>query len=588
MEDRSVIIIGTGPAGLAAAYESLQNGICPIILEKTGLVGGISRTETYKDYHFDIGGHRFLTQVDAINDLWQNMLGMDFLKVSRMSRIYYQGRFFNYPLNIGNALFNLGIVESLLIGLSYIKAQLFPHAREETFEQWVSNRFGYRLYNTFFKSYTEKVWGTPCHEIRADWAAQRIKGLSLVKALSNALFGNQNVKTLVEEFSYPLYGPGMMWQQFQHAIETGGARVRLNSEAVRLNHTHGRIESVVASTNGKTTEFPARHVISSIPITRLVNILNPGPPEEIIEASRNLSYRDFIIVILIIEKKDLFADQWIYIHSPHVKVGRIQNFKNWSAAMVPDPQKTSVGMEYFCNKGDILWEMTDAQLADLASGELSRIGLAEIEDVADSYIVRQPYAYPVYDQEYDKNLMVIRKYLERIDGLQTIGRNGMHRYNNMDHSMLTGILAAKNTLGENHDLWEVNDEENYLEEDKQGKTARFDPEIIIAQTFAKLDKLAFATALGAVSGLMMFLATLWLVVKGGKIVGPNLQLLSQYFFGYTVTVKGALLAFGYSFVWGFLFGWLFAFFRNFIMAFYIFWVKKKSELSSIKDFFDYI
>jgi protoporphyrinogen oxidase len=588
MQDISVVIIGAGPAGLTAAYELIQNGMRPIVLEKTGFVGGISRTETYKDYYFDIGGHRFFSKFDAINALWEKMLGKDFLNVNRMSRIYYQDRFYNYPLNIANALINLGIAESVRIGVSYIKAQLFPHKPEETFEQWVSNRFGDRLYRIFFKSYTEKVWGIPCHEIRADWAAQRIQGLSLMKALSNALLKNQNAKTLIEEFNYPVFGPGMMWQRFQKYVEDNGGRVRLNCRAVGLKHRNGKIKSVVVDENDQTSEYAADHVISSIPITLLVNILNPKAPVDVLDASTALSHRSFLIVILIIDKKDLFPDQWIYIHSPEVKVGRIQNFKNWSPAMTPDPEKTSVGMEYFCNAGDELWTLSDQELTRIASRELSLLGLSEVDDVCDSYVVRQPGAYPVYDRHYAENLDVIRQHVNGFNNLQTIGRNGMHRYNNMDHSMLTGILSVKNIMGENHDLWRVNDEDEYLEEIQDKKSLAPVPDQIIAETFGRIDKSAFGIATGCISGLAVFLATLWLVFKGGPIVGPRLELLGQYFFGYTVSIEGAFWGFCHGFLWGFLFGGLFAYLRNFAMAIYILWVKRKSEILSFKDFFDHI
>jgi protoporphyrinogen oxidase len=588
MRQESVVIIGAGPAGLTAAHECIKQGMRPIVLEKADKVGGIARTETYKGYHFDIGGHRFLSRINKINRLWQEMLGEDFLKVSRMSRIYYEGRFFNYPLDFFNASFNLGLTESLLILLSYFRAQFWPHPEEETFEQWVSNRFGRRLYQTFFQTYTEKVWGIPCHKIRADWAAQRIKGLSLVVAVSNALLGVQQAKSLVGEFYYPRKGPGMMWERFRDAIEAGGGQVRRNWEAINLKHENGRVASVTCIQGKKTEEIPVGHLVSSIPVSRLVAMLEPKVSDKALEAARRLSYRAFIIVVLIVDKEDLFPDQWIYVHSPEVRVGRIQNFKNWSATMVPDPKKTSVGMEYFCNEGDRIWTMSDEKLIDLAARELSEVGLAKTRDVIDGVVVRQPKAYPIYDHEYEGQMTVIRNSLKTIENLQTIGRNGMHRYNNMDHSMQTGILAVENIMGAEHNLWEVNEEERYLEEDKQAKVGRVVSEKVLARAFARMDKLAFATAVGSVSGLLFFIATIWLIIKGGHVVGPNLRLLGQYFVGYTVTVKGAFVALGYSFVWGFLFGWLLAYLRNLCLGLYIYQVKKEAELLSLKDFFDHL
>jgi len=585
MSDKPVVIIGAGPGGLAAAYELSKEGIQPIVIEKANTAGGISRTETYKEYYFDMGGHRFFTKMERINRIWHEMLGDEFLKVSRISRIYYKGRFYDYPLRMFKTFFNLGPLESLLILLSYFKAQLLPYTEEVNFEQWVTNRFGRRLFRTFFQTYTEKVWGIPCHQIKSDWAAQRIKGLSLIVAVSNALLGTQNAKSLINTFNYPLKGPGMMWQRFSETIEAEGGQVRLNSEVVRLRHDKGRIVSVSCHKDDETEEILNGHVISSIPISQVVTLLEPKAPDKVLEAAQNLSYRAFIIVVLILNKKNLFPDQWIYIHSPEVKVGRIQNFKNWSAAMVPDSQKTSIGMEYFCNVGDDIWTKPDTELTDMAAQELSEIGLAEIDDITDRVVVRQPYAYPVYDQDYEKHLKVIRNYLRNFDDFQTIGRNGMHRYNNMDHSMQTGIKAAQNVMGANHDLWRINDEDDYHEVAKKREPWRNLTEKALILTFARMDKLAFATAIGSVSGLLFFIATIWLIIKDGRVIGPFLQLLSQYFIGYTVTVKGAFIALCYSFVWGFLFGWLFAYIRNLMFAFYIYWVKKKSDILTFKDFF---
>ncbi len=470
-----------------------------------------------------------------------------------------------------------------MISLSYLRAQLWKHPREETFAQWVSNRFGERLYRTFFKTYTEKVWGIPCDEILARWAAQRIQGLSLATAVANALFGVRNAKSLIEAFDYPRKGPGMMWDRFQMEIEALGGQLRLRSEVTRLGLDKGRIFCAVSLENGGQREFPVRELISSVPISTLVAMLEPKPPEDVCEAARNLSYRAFVIVVLIVNKRQVFQDQWIYVHAPEVKVGRIQNFKNWSAAMVPDPGKTSLGMEYFCDEGDEVWRMPDEDLRGLATSELEILGLAHADDVLDSCVVRQPKAYPVYNHGYEKHLERIRTFLGTIENLQTIGRNGMHRYNNMDHSMITGMLAAENVQGMRHDLWSVNEEEVYLEEREAVKSW----EGILAPAFARMDKLAFAIAVGTASGLLIFLATLWLVVKGGAVTGPNLELLEQYFIGYTVTTQGAFLAFGYAFAWGFLFGWLFAYLRNLILAVYLYMAKKKAEMLTLRDFFEH-
>lgn len=588
MNDEPVIIIGAGPAGLSAAYELAQRGISIRILERSDTVGGIARTERYRDYYFDIGGHRFFSKIERINRLWQEMMGDAFIKVPRLSRIYYNGKFFQYPLSISNTVRNLGISESILILISYLASQLKPHPVEETFEQWVSNRFGTRLYQTFFKTYTEKVWGIPCSTIRADWAAQRIKGLSLLSAVTNAVFGTQKTKSLINEFDYPPLGPGMMWQRFRERIEAARGDVRLNSDVVRISFSGKSIQSITVRQDGSLREMPVGRLISSIPLNRLALLMEPAVPDCVHEAAEGLSYRAFLIVVLIINREHLFPDQWIYIHSPLVRVGRIQNFRNWSAAMVPDPGTTSIGMEYFCDEGDDFWRTPDEDLVVLAARELEALGLANSGDVVEGLVVRQPNAYPVYDQDYRKHLEVMRGFFGEFDNLQTIGRSGMHRYNNMDHSMLTGLLAAENCAGASHNLWEINEEEEYLEEQKKAAGAAAVFEQILGQTFSRMDKLAFAVATGTAAGLALFLATAWLVVKGGTVVGPHLRLLAQYFPGYTVTFHGSFVAFSYSFFWGFLGGWLFAYLRNFFLALYLYRIRTKAEIMTLRQFFDYL
>jgi protoporphyrinogen oxidase len=458
------IVIGAGPAGLTAAYELARNGVRPIVLEKSDKVGGLARTESRNGYRFDIGGHRFYSKVPEIEELWRQMLKDSFLKVPRLSRIYYRKRFFNYPLNFINTLANMGIYESFAVLLSYFKARVFPHSDESNFEQWVINRFGERLYRSFFKTYTEKVWGMACDKIQADWAAQRIKGLSLMTAVLNCLFGARKVKTLIDEFRYPSQGPGMMWQRFRQTIEEYGGTVHLNSEIVGIKLRNGKLMSVAARIDGKSVEMHGSHFISSMPITELVYRLDPPPPAEVLNAASKLLYRDFLIVVLVIDKKAVFPDNWLYIHEPDVKVGRIQNFKNWSREMVPDENKTCLGMEYFCNQDDELWKTADYELVRLAGSELARIGLVKEEEIIDGTVLRQPKAYPVYNLGYRECLLEIQDYLKSIDNLQTIGRNGMHRYNNQDHSMLTGLLAARNVMGENHNIWNVNTERSYQED----------------------------------------------------------------------------------------------------------------------------
>jgi len=463
-----VVIMGGGPAGLTAGYELLKQGVKSIVFEQADRVGGISRTETYKDYRFDIGGHRFFTKIEQVQDFWKEVLGDQFIKVPRLSRIYYQGKFYNYPLSLFNTLTNLGILPSFFILVSYLKAKLkakINYQEPETFEEWVSDRFGRRLYRTFFKTYTEKVWGIPCNKIRADWAAQRIQGMSLKRAVINALFGSQNAKSLIKEFDYPILGPGMMWESCQDKLNSQGSPVHLHTSVTKVQRNGTQIESITVQQGDETYDITGDHFVSTMPVTVLLNRLDPPPPAHVLEAARGLKYRDFLIVSLIVNQPDLFPDNWIYIHSPEFKVGRIQNFKNWSPAMVPDQSKTCLGMEYFCSEGDDLWGMSDAELIKLAGREAVELNLGvQPNDVEDGVVIRQRKAYPVYDGEYRQHLEVIQAYVETFENLQTVGRNGMHRYNNQDHSMLTAMLAVKNILGEKHDLWTVNVERSYHEE----------------------------------------------------------------------------------------------------------------------------
>ena len=458
-----VIIIGAGPAGLTAAYELGKRKIRPVVFEKSGMVGGLARTEIYENYCFDVGGHRFFTKMEDMQRLWEEVLGDEFIKVRRLSRIYYRGQFFNYPLQLLNTLSNLGLTESLLILLSYFRAKLLPYPEEKSLEQWVTNRFGRRLFRTFFKGYSEKVWGMPSHTIQAEWAAQRIQGLSVKTVITNLLFGHNRTKSLINEFHYPKNGPGSMWDGFRKALENQGGEVHLHTEAVRF-HLEGDCVKGVTFRNGKQMiETSGNYFISSIPLKELLLRLDPPPPAEVLRAAKELVYRDFILVGLIVNRPNLFPDQWVYIHSPELKVGRIQNFKNWSPAMVPDLNKTSLGMEYFCNEGDDIWQMPDDELINLATGELVRLGWVKPDEVEKGSIIRQANAYPVYGSEYRDQLQVIREFLSTIKNLQTIGRNGLHRYNNQDHSMLTGVLAVQNMWGANHDLWELSRHREYLE-----------------------------------------------------------------------------------------------------------------------------
>jgi protoporphyrinogen oxidase len=465
-----VVVIGAGPAGLTAAYVLAKAGATRItVLEADDTVGGISRTAQYKGFRFDIGGHRFFTKIKPVEDLWHEILGPEFISVPRLSRIHYNGKFFDYPLKAGNALSGLGIINAVRIVLSYIKWHYRPFPVEENFEQWVTNRFGRRLYEIFFKTYTEKVWGIPCTEIRAEWAAQRIQGLSLARAILNATALNKRsttIKTLINEFQYPRLGPGQMWEACRDKVVERGHDVLLKHYANRIDLVGGRAVRVHAESPSGPRTFEAEHVIATMPIRSLVRAINPSPPVEVREAAEGLRYRDFLTVALIVNKEKLFPDNWIYIHTPGVKVGRIQNFNNWSAAMVPERGKTCLGLEYFCFKGDGLWESPDQDLIAQASRELEELGLARQADVVDGAVIRMPKAYPIYDSAYRGHLDVVRAFTDLIPNLHTVGRNGMHKYNNQDHSMLAAMMAVANMEGAAYNLWDVNTDFDYHEEQK--------------------------------------------------------------------------------------------------------------------------
>ena len=463
---KRVVVIGAGPAGLTAAYELARLDMLPTVLEQSNTVGGLSRTESYRGFHFDIGGHRFFTKVEEIAKLWHEALGEDFIRRPRLSRIYYHRRFFHYPLRPMDSLRGLGAWQGCRIILSYLKWQLFPYVREDTFEHWVTNRFGKRLFLTFFNTYTEKVWGISCSELKAEWAAQRIKDLSLRVLLLRFLRKSpETIRTLVDEFHYPRVGPGMMWHAVRNSVESRGGVVRLNAEAVRVRRDGNRVTAVVVRNAAHDEQIVGAHFLSSMPVSDLVQRMDPPAPPAVVAAARRLRYRDFIGVGLIVNRAHLFPDNWIYVHDPEVRVGRIQNFKNWSPDMVPDPGKSSLGLEYFCTEGDDLWRATDQDLIELGKRELERIGLAKAALVEDGCVFRVAKAYPMYDGGYREALAIVREWVDRLENLQTMGRNGLHRYNNQDHAMLTGLLAARNVAhGSRYDLWNVNVDDEYQEE----------------------------------------------------------------------------------------------------------------------------
>jgi len=481
--NNSVAIIGAGPAGLTAAYLLSKSQVPVTILEADPTyVGGIARTAKYKGYHFDIGGHRFFSKSKEVEDLWTELLPNDMLDRPRSSRIFYNGKFFSYPLKAIEALFKLGVFESARCMLSYLKARLFPVKDPKNFEDWVSNQFGKRLFRIFFKTYTEKVWGMSCKEISADWAAQRIKGLSLTSAVLNAILPkkkpkdkSQVIKTLIDTFRYPRRGPGMMWEACAEKIKAMGAELELGMKVVACDYDEAdklwTVNYEDAQMNRHSVE--ATHVISSAPMRELVNGIMPRMSEKAVRAANALKYRDFLTVVLILKDRKVFDDNWIYVHDPSVKVGRVQNFKSWSPEMVPDTSMTCYGLEYFCFEGDGLWSSPESELIERGKQELAKIGLAQPDDIVDGCVVRQPKAYPVYDDDYANNVAVIREELaSNCPNLHLVGRNGMHKYNNQDHAMMTAMLCAENILAgkQIYDLWQVNQDAEYHESGNAGST----------------------------------------------------------------------------------------------------------------------
>lgn len=480
--DTDVLIIGAGPAGLTAGYLLTKAGRDVRIIERDPTyVGGISRTVNYKGYLFDIGGHRFFSKSKEVVDLWDEILPDDFVERPRLSRIFYGGKFYSYPLKAFEALANLGLMTSALCMASYGWAKLRPHKSPATFHQWVRNNFGEKLFSIFFKTYTEKVWGMSCDDISADWAAQRIKGLDLASAVVNALSrslglgrkggADGGIKTLIESFRYPRKGPGMMWEAARDKILAAGGQLDMGQslETMRWDAKARMWTVTTVSQAGEQATITANHVISSAAIHDLTAALKPAPMSTF--HARALRYRDFLTVALIARTPTEgrgadFPDNWVYIHDPAVKVGRVQNFRSWSPELIPDEGFTCLGLEYFCFEGDGLWSSSDEDLVALAKREIDHIGLISSTDVVDACVVRQAKAYPVYDETYQHNVAMVRLDLERsFPTLHLVGRNGMHKYNNQDHAMMTAMLTAENILaGERrHDVWQVNEDAEYGE-----------------------------------------------------------------------------------------------------------------------------
>ncbi|GBU21983.1 hypothetical protein R80B4_01885 [Fibrobacteres bacterium R8-0-B4] len=476
---KTALIIGAGPAGLTAALEFLKKGdVRPIIVEQENFVGGISRTAEHNGNRMDIGGHRFFSKSDWVMNWWKEVDGAMMTR-PRLSRILYLRKFFDYPVSLNmNTIKGLGLYRMAKIGISYIKACLFQIKPEKNLRDFMLNRFGNSLYLTFFKDYTEKVWGIPCEEISAEWGAQRIKGLSIAKTIKHALFKNTKETSLIDEFLYPKLGPGDLWQKAADKVLEMGGEILFNSRVVKCHIANTVIAGLTRNppdfrnpphrqwtlSDGKT--FEPDYVLSSMPVKDLVNIMD-GVPQNVKEIANGLVYRDFIAVGVLLDKLEIgeIKDNWIYVQESDVKVGRLQFFNNWSEYMVKDKCKVWLGMEYFANEGDELWSMDDKSFAELAVRELEKIGVAKKSNVLDSVVIKVPKAYPAYFGTYNR-FNDVREWLDGIDNLYLIGRNGMHKYNNMDHSMLTAREAVNVIHSGSSDksgIWRINSEEDYHE-----------------------------------------------------------------------------------------------------------------------------
>ena len=471
----SVVIIGAGPAGLTAAYELGRAGVTSTVLEADDMVGGISRTVQRDGWRFDIGGHRFFTKVQRVEDFWHEILADDeFLLRPRESHLYYRGKFYDYPIRLGNALRNLGLFEAFRCGVSFLWVRVRPRRPQVSLEDYVVNNYGWRLYSHFFKTYNEKVWAMPASKISADWGAQRIKGMTLWDAVWEPLrarFGrrrdrSKQVTSLIDRFQYPKYGPGMMWERCRDLVEAAGTKVIMDTPVTKIRHAGGRATAVVADADGVATEYPADNVVSSMPFSLLLRAMDPPVPPEVQAAADDLRFRDFLSVALVVPAEKVpWTDNWIYIHDPTVKTMRVQNFGSWSPYMVHDGRNV-LGLEYTVLEGDDWWSASDDELIERGKAELETMGLVKGADVEAGYVVRMPKAYPVYDESYADNVAVLREWLEaNVPNVHPVGRNGMHRYNNQDHSMYTAMLSVENIVaGADHDIWAVNVEEEYHEE----------------------------------------------------------------------------------------------------------------------------
>ena len=467
-DPNTIYILGAGPAGLAAAHTLSRAGHPVVVIERDQRVGGLAKSIHYRGSILDFGPHRFFTKDPVVLKLWHEVLGSEQVTINRLTRIYYQGRYFRYPIRALEVLRKVGIWESFRIVLSYLGAQLFPLRHPRNFAEWVQSRFGKRLFQIFFEKYTEKLWGIPCDQISADWAAQRIKGLSLMKAIRSAILGNDGkVKTLIDQFQFPRLGSGQLYERMAQQIQAQGQQIWLNTEVISLHHDQSQVRYLRLRDRHSGTEqtVPCQHVISSIPISILIQQIDPAPPPSVVTYAQDLKFRNTVLVYLWVEGRSLFPDNWLYIHEPSVQLGRVTNFANWSPDMHPNPQQTPLCCEYWCNFDDPLWQQPESDLLEQAEHDLRQIQLLQDQPVVDGFTVRLPRTYPIYAGDYQVALSEIQKYVSSFDNLQLIGRYGSFKYNNQDHSLLMGILAAENVLTPSqHNLWAINSDSEYQEE----------------------------------------------------------------------------------------------------------------------------
>lgn len=463
------VVVGAGPAGMACAYALAERGKTSVVIDKNDAPGGLCRTIDFSGYLFDIGGHRFISKSQEMNRIWQEVLGGDMLRVKRLSRIYYRNKYFDYPLSFMNTFLNLGFVDSVMCVASYFNHKYFRKGEEDSLDGWITKRFGKRLFDIFFKSYSEKVWGVSCQNISADWAKQRIRGLSLRVAVQNAILSMEGKapKTLCEEFYYPRTGPGGFYKKLEKRIvSSSGVVFRQNKSTVKIRHSGGRVTALEVRDcrDASGQSIPVEYLFSTMPLAELVSSLDPSPPDPVMAAGKRLKSRSFVTVNVILDRPYIFSDQWLYIHSPEVKLARVQNYKNWSADMVKDPRRTSLGLEYFCSEKDEFWALNDVDLINYALEDLEKVKIAYRKSLISAFVVRCPNAYPIYHLGYENDLLIVRNYLETFSNLQTFGRGGSFRYDNSDRAFLSGLYAAGNFLGETKcDLWNFDISDEYLE-----------------------------------------------------------------------------------------------------------------------------